>query len=355
MAIDSSIYGNIKQYEAPDAMNSMAKAMNLRQMALQSDQQERKAAEDERNSKLAMIQKVQQISLPVMESLASLPEDQRASAYPQAMKDLASQGVPMNNVPHDAQGNAIYDPNHFKRSYDILKNSDFGLARQKTQAELASEKLDPEAQALNKQKTKAEIAKIYAEAGKAKNDKTPNQSQFAAATFGTRANQAENVFEDLAKNGFDATSRTSVLSKMLPDFVGGLKSEDVRRQDQAERNFVNAILRRESGAAISKSEFDNASEQYFPRAGDTPEVLKQKEQNRKTAIAALVAEGAPALSGIAKNMSQMSIGDSIPQAKKITPKPPKGMIHVRAPDGNIYEIPSSDKGKAIANGGSVVK
>lgn len=49
---------------------------------------------------------------------------------------------------------------------------------------------------------------------------------------------------------------------------------------QATRDFINASLRRESGAVISEEEFTNARAQYIPQPGDTPEVLEQKRQNR---------------------------------------------------------------------------
>jgi len=76
--------------------------------------------------------------------------------------------------------------------------------------------------------------------------------------------------------------------------------------DQARRNFINAQLRRESGAAISASEFDSANAQYFPVPNDPPEVLQQKAQNRAQAIANMKRaagpqykpdQGAPAPSG----------------------------------------------------------
>jgi hypothetical protein len=51
--------------------------------------------------------------------------------------------------------------------------------------------------------------------------------------------------------------------------------------DQAKRNFVNAVLRRESGAVISPSEFENAHVQYFPVPGDSEKVLAQKKANRE--------------------------------------------------------------------------
>lgn len=57
--------------------------------------------------------------------------------------------------------------------------------------------------------------------------------------------------------------------------------------DQARRDFINAILRRESGAVISDQEFDNAEKQYFPVPGNPPELVDQKRRNRETAIEGL--------------------------------------------------------------------
>lgn len=61
-------------------------------------------------------------------------------------------------------------------------------------------------------------------------------------------------------------------------------SDTIRQVRQAERDFATAILRRESGAAISNSEFATVEKQYFPRPGDDAKTLKQKEELRKTAI-----------------------------------------------------------------------
>ncbi len=49
--------------------------------------------------------------------------------------------------------------------------------------------------------------------------------------------------------------------------------EDRKLLEQAERNFVNAVLRRESGAAISPEEFVSAEKQYFAQRGDGDAVL----------------------------------------------------------------------------------
>ena len=82
---------------------------------------------------------------------------------------------------------------------------------------------------------------------------------------------------------------------MLPARV---QNEALKTQTQAERNFVNAVLRRESGAAISQAEFANAEQQYFPRAGDSAEQAAIKKANRMQVAAGLKAEGAKALERI---------------------------------------------------------
>jgi len=82
----------------------------------------------------------------------------------------------------------------------------------------------------------------------------------------------------------------------LVNVVPGIKPSPVQQQvEQAQRDFVNAVLRQESGAAISQSEFDNAQKQYFPIPGDSSAVIKQKAKNRETAIRALGIAAGPGL------------------------------------------------------------
>jgi hypothetical protein len=144
--------------------------------------------------------------------------------------------------------------------------------------------------------------------------KEPTQSQFTAATFGERAQKAEKDFADLKDAGFDRSDRATAAGNSLASIVG-LQSGDYRRQQQAERNFVNALLRRESGAAISPSEFQNAEQQYFPRAGDDEATRQQKAENRAIAIAGLQAEGAPAASRVKGQMKNVKSADGTVAAK----------------------------------------
>lgn len=102
--------------------------------------------------------------------------------------------------------------------------------------------------------------------------------QSLAAGYGRRMEQAEEVFSKLGDQGYNRADRTESLKTLLPNELQG---EQLRTQNQAERNFINAVLRRESGAAISENEFKSAEQQYFDRPGDTPEIKAQKKANRE--------------------------------------------------------------------------
>ncbi len=68
----------------------------------------------------------------------------------------------------------------------------------------------------------------------------------------------------------------------LPASVGN--SLDRQSADQAQREFIAAVLRYDSGAAIPDPEFISAAKIYFPAPGDGADVIKQKAQARRVAI-----------------------------------------------------------------------
>lgn len=113
-------------------------------------------------------------------------------------------------------------------------------------------------------------------------------TQYDAAGFGIRMKEVEDGFETLFNTpGFDPTSLTFSMMKRGPEV---LKSGPLKSYLQYQRNFINATLREESGAAIAQSEFDNAQAQYFPQVGDSPEILQQKKRNREIKQATYKAE-----------------------------------------------------------------
>lgn len=152
--------------------------------------------------------------------------------------------------------------------------------------------LSPEAQVmlgLQTEKAKKELAK------------SP-EGEVTAATFAERTRKSSQGIDDLLAKGFDPTSFSSSIMERIPEIA---KPGPNKQFEQHKRNFVNSVLRRESGAAISASEFENANKQYFPVAGDTPEVIEQKRQNRLDAIAGLETAAGESLGKVQKKRSSM--------------------------------------------------
>jgi hypothetical protein len=141
----------------------------------------------------------------------------------------------------------------------------------------------------------------------------PNQAKMTemqsnANLFGTRAAESNRILQRLE-------GKYSPLGIQFQEsMVGGLPgvsyvankamSPETQQAAQAQRDFVTAILRKESGAAISASEFDNARKQYFDQPGDSPQVKAQKTQNRQTAI-----QGIQAAAGPLANQPQVRVVD----------------------------------------------
>jgi hypothetical protein len=131
--------------------------------------------------------------------------------------------------------------------------------------------------------------------------KPMTEFQGKSAAFSDRAQEADAILGKLTGQYSPAAINAKQSVQEWP-IIGGATgaitnkfalSEADQRAEQAQRNFVNAILRQESGAVISPSEFENAKQQYFPQPGDTPALIAQKAANRKTAIAGLSRSAGP--------------------------------------------------------------
>lgn len=110
-------------------------------------------------------------------------------------------------------------------------------------------------------------------------------AQRTAAGYADRIQQSNTILSQLEKSIQGYNPGGYYLQKNLPSY---LQSSNVQQYNQAIQNFVNAVLRRESGAAISQSEYDNATKQYFALPGDSDATVAQKIQNRSTQYTNLV-------------------------------------------------------------------
>jgi len=120
-----------------------------------------------------------------------------------------------------------------------------------------------------------------------------NENQAKAAGFAERMRVSNPIISDTNKQKAGQSMAQKALDA-IPLLGNYVVSDDYQSFNQAQRDFINAQLRRESGAVISPEEFANARLQYFPQPGDSDSVVAQKAQNRQSAVDAMARSAGPA-------------------------------------------------------------
>ena len=114
--------------------------------------------------------------------------------------------------------------------------------------------------------------------------------QAKAMTFSSRMLAADKTLATLSREGTDTSIPGSRADYGVGAVVNMFSPPEQQMLDQAKRDFINATLRRESGAVISPAEFENGDKQYFPQIGDSRLVKEQKARNRRIAIEGIRAD-----------------------------------------------------------------
>jgi len=128
-----------------------------------------------------------------------------------------------------------------------------------------------------------------------------NEAQVNSVAYGIRMKEANSVLEDLAKSGTEKSAIGAGAPYGIGAAVNLLTASPQQQQvQQAKVNFITAILRKESGAAIGQDEFAREDEKYFPQRGDSDAVLAQKKKARQTAIRAMEIQAGPGAKEIQK-------------------------------------------------------
>lgn len=118
------------------------------------------------------------------------------------------------------------------------------------------------------------------------------EAQSKDVVFVTRAEGALNALEPVAG---ELTSRSSVASEFLPMGAGGyMQSDNFQVARTAGNEFLQAILRKDTGAAITEQEQNLYGNTYLPQPGDSEARLAYKAQARRRAVDALKAGMSPA-------------------------------------------------------------
>lgn len=123
-------------------------------------------------------------------------------------------------------------------------------------------------------------------------DKPFTEGQSKDVVYATRAQGALDAFEPVAGA---MTSRTDRALGVVPmGFGREMQNSDFQVAENAGNEFLQAILRKDTGAAITADEQALYGTTYLPQPGDSPEVLATKAQARQRAIAAIEASMSPA-------------------------------------------------------------
>lgn len=165
------------------------------------------------------------------------------------------------------------------------------------------------------------------------------ETQGNATLFGTRMTAANKVLEEIGTGYSPMKTAIARGAENIPGVNAGansMLSGNEQRVLQAQRDFVNAVLRKESGAAINQSEFNNAQKQYFPQVGDTPDVLAQKKVNRELAI-----KGMKTIAGRGASGSFDAVPDAAPASGAVQVK--NASDYAKLPRGAKYIDPQGNR------------
>jgi hypothetical protein len=120
----------------------------------------------------------------------------------------------------------------------------------------------------------------------------PTTEESRASSYATGARQAHDQATALERKGISTTTGTQLAQKLPFNLGNYLLPAEQQQYQQTILQFAQNLLRKESGAAISQSEYEMTNKTYFPQPGDGPEVIKQKQEARKAVVERIEREGA---------------------------------------------------------------
>jgi soluble lytic murein transglycosylase-like protein len=131
---------------------------------------------------------------------------------------------------------------------------------------------------------------VISQPGAPKKDQM-TEGQGQAAAFADRMVVANPIMEQLDEK---ALSWGEKVRERVGSFAGySINSPDYQKLRVAQEAFLAGILRKESGAAVSPSEWDRYAKLYFPMPGDDASTVRLKRQFRQTAMEGMQREAGP--------------------------------------------------------------
>lgn len=140
--------------------------------------------------------------------------------------------------------------------------------------------------------------------------------QSNALSFGQRM---EHATQTLNKTENAGTGFIDKATGAVPFNLGNyVRTPEYQQYSQAKSQFITALLRKESGAAINSAEYERYDREFFPQPGDPANVVKQKRDARTVAIDAMKKAAGPAY--VSPPAASPTTGSTEP------PPPPAGFV-----------------------------
>jgi hypothetical protein len=125
-------------------------------------------------------------------------------------------------------------------------------------------------------------------------EKPLTEVQGKATGFATRMINASKVIDPLDPTAASKAGVVeAVVGQKLGPYAGYFETPERQSYKQAQRDWVTANLRQESGAAIGAEEMNNEIIKYFPQPSDTPQVVEQKRRSRESAMQSMIVNAGP--------------------------------------------------------------
>jgi hypothetical protein len=335
-SIDTSIYGRLNQVQQPSIADSMNKAMSLKQLAMQNQRAEKTARTEDYNQKISVVGNA-------MESLAGMKPEQRAVAYPEMRNRLQQAGmIDPNDSPEQ------YDDGWFQQSYSQFQNTKEYLERQKTKAEIAH--------LYAQDKAKTNPAKTAFEQLPPENQKQIETLSQGTAKKTSIKNQIDSALTILDDPEVSETQKI-VIGQQLLKTLNSSEGADAVGAEESKR-LGSLLENKVFNFRQPGSVFGRDLGEFVNQVKLTSGALGQAVDRNKAEIDRLYGRSGGAISQIqipdtARNKAEKPGSNEAHAAEPSNPH--AGTVKMMGPDGQIRYIPKELKGEAIAAGGKVVK
>jgi hypothetical protein len=156
------------------------------------------------------------------------------------------------------------------------------------------------------------------------------EGQYQAAGFADRMASAEGLLEQAQASGANPSGLYDGWS-----LSNTTMNPSLQKYRQAQKDWVRAKLRKESGATIGDEEMATEIETYFPQIGDKPDTIKQKAEARRRATESMIFSSGGAYSDLVRQPARNSGAKS--EQRNYVGWGENGKRLYRGEDGQLYE------------------